>query len=75
MTGKELIEKLDSMVGKTYTFAVGDVIFAGKIHRHEGGVSVGYKVGDTLFLIYPNKKYKFSEIETIGTTIYIDEVK
>lgn len=72
MKGKELIEKLDSMSGNVYTFAVGDVIFSGFLSINDFG---SYKIGNVLFAIYPTKNYTFNYVEnSFCKTIYIEEV-
>lgn len=76
MTGKEVIEELNSVVGKKFSFYINNVIFNGELEvfKDEEEV-VYYAVGDVMFAIKRNKKYKEEKIEGLENYIRIYEVK
>lgn len=77
MTGRELIRKLNQLVGERLHFVMNDVLFYGTLSIYDGdNISVTYDVGNTRFIILDFKNYTFNTKEFYGATnIYIDEVK
>lgn len=75
MTGKKLIEKLNSMIGKEFNFFFNDAIFSGKLEIfRELELETYYTVGDVMFVVRNCKKYKEEQNRGLKNC-FIDEVK